>query len=254
MPATAHGTESKRNTTSYPGTAEGLLANTPITAPVSQLNTADINTADINIEEQIRFEAPDENGELTREYTFTGSEGDMIVVYTESPDEEIRGIYAVELYSEDGEFIERERNYEKGTDLAEFRGRHRAFTLPSTGTYRLAVFAYNSGLPAATEHQHLLRVRVASDYEQLMVSASDMINADQFEAALDLFSRAIEQRPDQPLPYFGRMFSQAGLALETTDMDENDVDGSQEIYELYQSVDTDVQEQVLADLKMVQTT
>lgn len=248
FPAVAHSVARDVNAALRLGTSERRLADgaAPVLPP---------STGGVSIEERIRFDGPAVDGELRHEYTFTGRENDLIVVYTESSDEENRGIYA-ELYDEDGQLIDTERNYEQETDLTEFRGRHWAFLFPTTGTYRLVVFAYENGFPTESgrDREYLLRVRVASEYEQLMVAASDMIDFELFQDALDLFTRAIEQRPDQPLPYFGRMYSQANLALVAAGLRKGDVEGPQGMYQLFQLVDADVQRQVLADLQKAQDT
>lgn len=67
-----------------------------------------------------------------------------------------------------------------------------------------------------------------------------------------MFSQAIAQRPGQPLPYFGRMFAQAGLVQEAAGLMENDVQGPEDLYKLYQAMDVETQQQVLSDLQQVE--
>ena len=70
-----------------------------------------------------------------------------------------------------------------------------------------------------------------------------------FQEAVVSFSRAIEQRPEQPLPYLGRIVAQGMLALEAAGLRKEDVDEPTEMYRLYQTIDAEAQEQVLSDLR-----
>lgn len=249
FPVAAHSLDGELETSTRP---DNLLQRLIDGAAPRSVETA------VSIEEQVQFEAVEAGAVvgdgLTREYTFTGSENDLIVVYWESSDEENRGVYA-ELYDDAGQLIEAGRNYEKGTDFSEFRGRHRTFLLPQSGSYRLVFGAYGDdgfATDPSEGREYLLRVRVATEYDQVMVSASEAMKLDSFEEAVAMFSQAIAQRPGQPLPYFGRMFAQAGLVQEAAGLTENDVRGPEDLYKLYQAMDVETQQQVLSDLQQVE--
>lgn len=211
----------------------------------------------VDIEEQIELDESVDYGDLIRDYTFTGSANDLIVVYWNADRGSDYGA-SVSLYDAEGYAIEEGDDYSEAIDFSEFKGVHRTFLLPATGTYRLALMRKPADdllfLDNEIASSYLLRVRVASEYEQLLVSATGLMDNEQWQDALELFSMAIAQAPDQPLPYIGRLFSQAGIATDEANIEEYEISGPEELYALYKTQEPSVQAQIISDLKAFEET
>ncbi len=209
----------------------------------------------VNIEERVQLEASDEESRLVGEYTFSGNANDLIVAYWDADDGSHYGVSPV-IYDFEGNIVDGGGRYLESFNFSEYRGANKKFALPAMGTYRIVFTAYSDGYSSAhsvTEvpdvTNYLLRVRVASSYEQHLVSARDSLDNEQYQQSFELFSAAISEKPNEPSPYMGRLYSQAGLAIEQTELEEDDISTPTDLYALYSRLDASAQAQVIFDLK-----
>ncbi|MEM6599343.1 MAG: hypothetical protein AAF810_19215 [Cyanobacteria bacterium P01_D01_bin.36] len=234
----------------------------------SVINRVVVPLSQFDIEERV-----EQIGEsVQREYTFTGNADEYIVAYSEQLDE-TPYIGAFKLYNAGGLLIPTGPYYPDDINFAELEGRHTVFTLPETGEYRLVYSADVSSLlvspivenllePAESEEQsapsepfnYLLRARVATDYEQFMIAGVQLIDNEEYEAARPIFEQAINESPDLPLPYVGRIISYGTpvfYAIDFNAMGESPWDA---IYEVFLTLDADVQMLLINDFKQVEAT
>ncbi len=215
----------------------------------------------VNIDDQIQLDESIAYGDLIRDYTFTGNANDLIVAYWNA-DNGVNYGASVSLYGDEGNVIDEGGDYSEAIDFSEYNGRHRTFLLPATGTYRLAFSRQPANYQLSMDGEavsdnvssYLLRVRAASDYERLTVFANASVDEERWQDALDMFTAAIAQSPDQPFPYIGRLWSQGGLALDGMGLDEFNVTGPEDLYALYETLDASAQAQVIFDLKKFEET
>jgi len=191
-----------------------------------------------------------EDEPLTYERTFSGNENEVVVAYWESNDF-LHGSDVV-LYDAVGQLV-REVDYPRDILIDEFDGRSRAFLLPATGEYRFVfTSASEQSLGEVNEGEYLLRLRVASFYERAMMLAVERLDNDDFDGARSGFELAIEQRPESPMPYVGRLITMwyvtAAVFNEVGLPESHTLDG---LYQLYQSLDAAEQATVLSDLQQI---
>lgn len=210
---------------------------------------------------------------VQREYTFTGSAGEYIVAYAERLDG-TPYIGEFKLYNTGGLLIPAGPDYPDDIDFSELEGRHTVFTLPETGEYRLVFSSDINALsvlltieaptdsaepeeqaPPSEPFNYLLRMRVATDYERFMISGVQLLDNAEYEAARSFFTQAINESPDLPLAYVGRLISYGFPIVDTVELD-----GIDEklfwnvIYEAFLTLDEDVQMLLISDFKQVEAT
>lgn len=200
-------------------------------------------------------------GPLRWEDTFVGHANERIVVYRETF--EASPLERLELYDPDGLRVS-SRYYPYDLELSESDGQHWRFDLTKTGEYRL-VFTVDPGdllgadapFPSAPlpvfrwpleKLAYFLRVRVASYYERLVFQADEFSRDNRPEAALSLYSRAIDRCPNRPEPYMRRLRAYGGIAYGSISV----ADGlapTDFITQLFQALDANSQAVVLSDLR-----
>ncbi|MEO1622668.1 MAG: hypothetical protein AAFU53_16745, partial [Cyanobacteria bacterium J06632_3] len=196
------------------------------------------------------------------EETFIGQADELLIIYQDSPEYFPFELQQLELYGPDGAIIR--GRFQPGYDLepSEAGGDHHyLFRLTETGEYRLVfttadVSSYSYLSEAEPELwnawtnsrvNHFLRVRTASSYENLVLQADQRLRTDA-EAALSLYSLAVNLCPDRPQPYMGRMAAHLALAAqELTKL--NSLDELMQIEALFQTLDAESQNLVLQDIK-----
>ncbi|MEM6452677.1 MAG: hypothetical protein AAF703_20465 [Cyanobacteria bacterium P01_D01_bin.105] len=254
----------------YAFTPANILKNSPLdTSPLDnppQLAQVYANNpiavdSPLNIEELIVGEA--DSLVVEREYTFRGKQNQMIVVYLEKSQGHPFNA-AVTITDPTGRPVSAKNAYHDGLDLAETDGRHRVFLLPETGEYQISFSgetyaAYyridgDETPPSIPEDarpdEYLLRIRLAPYVERLIILGSRMMNEERHEEALAMFTLAIEERPEQPLPYIGRAFSHVSPVFDS--IDESTFETKDEfsvVYEAFQGLSPEIQLLVIEDLR-----
>ncbi|MEO1387721.1 MAG: hypothetical protein AAFV85_10150 [Cyanobacteria bacterium J06634_6] len=229
--------------------ASALPVGTPTETVLAQASP--VNLSEESIEDTLQG-----TGELSREYRFTGTANEIVVVYWELDN----GSYyypEVELYDATGTAVDMDYNYPEEMFWEESDGRHVHFLLPTTGEYRL-VFTSES-VQAEGDFDYLLRARVASYYERLMIAADNL----SYEESLPLLALAIEQEPDLPAPYLQRLLGQAEILFESEAFEariaelaeinpaENPGVLYEAIYETFKTLDDESQAMAISDLRQV---
>ena len=201
-------------------------------------------------------------GPLSWEGTFVGNANETVVLYWESFQQSPYERF--ELYDPQGIRVIG-RYYPFDLEPRELEGQHRRFDLLQTGEYRL-VFTVDPGpinspdaLPPVflwppEKLEYLLRVRVASYYERLMFHANQLTKDNRPEAALPIYALAIEQCPDRPQPYIGRLIAYGGIAHSTAHLEVQYLVTTDYIETLFQSLDARSQAVVLSDLRQLAQT
>ena len=215
-------------------------------------STSEAELSGIKIEEHLQAA----ENTLAREYSFAGNANEIIVVYWAS---EAARWADIRLLDSAGQGVSSYGSYPSYLQLSEIDGRHQMFFLPETGEYRLLVdnrylYAANGEEPepaAAEASAHLLRVRVASYYERLMLSAEDMLDDRRYEDSVRLFSLAVEHSPELPQPYVGRVIARGQEIYDTSGIDESAEDFTilAGFEQLYDQLAPEAQPLVLADLR-----
>lgn len=240
-------------------------ANEPVDNQVG--NQLEAPSSPFNIEERVEHVGES----VQREYTFTGNAGEYIVAYSE----QLGGtpfIGEFKLYNAGGLLIPAGPNYPTDIDFSELEGRHRVFTLPETGAYRLVFSSDVNSLldiiepptnlaepedqtPPTEPFNYLLRARIATDYERFMISGVQLLDNEEYEAARAFFTQAINESPDLPLSYVGRLISYGFPIIDTVELNGID-EGSfwSVVYEAFLTLDEDVQALLINDFKQVEAT
>ncbi|MFK8182064.1 MAG: hypothetical protein AB8B99_01730 [Phormidesmis sp.] len=232
----------------------------PIAAAVAQRPSGEMaeaaDTLRVNIEDRIQGTSDS----INREYTFQGNANEMIVVYVDALQGSLYDTSML-LVDAEGQAVASKPSYHQGLDLAETEGRHRIFLLPATGEYRLQFVPrttdpeYYETYPPETI-DYLLRVRLAPYAERLIILGSRMMDEGHYEEAIDIFVLAIEESPEQPLPYVGRLIATAEPFLKALD-EESLFDGEEDVFEvvyrLFQDLTPEIQVQLISDMRQTGT-
>lgn len=194
------------------------------------------------------------SGEETYEISFVGNENERVVAYWDTTDGSSAYDTRLFLFDEAGNEVAQSYLYPTGVNFDEMTGRRRSFLLPETGQYRLVMDLgfYYSADTDAPPRSYALNLRVAPYFERLMISVSERFEEEQYEAALPLLEKAITHQPDHPLPYFARVFILGQLALLNQSEDflaEVEEMPLSSMYELFQTLTVQEQQQVIADLR-----
>lgn len=231
------------------------IASAVVQRPSVELAQA-ADTPRVNIEDRIQGTSDS----INREYTFKGNANEMIVVYVDALQGSLYDTSML-LVGSDGQEVASKPSYHQGLDLAETDGRHRIFLLPATGEYRLQ-FMPRSVDPEYSEAyspepiDYLLRVRLAPYAERLIILGSRMMDEGRYEEAIDIFALAIEESPEQPLPYVGRLIATAEPffeALEEESLFDGEEDEFEVVYRLFQDLDPEIQVQLISDMRQTGT-
>lgn len=239
-------------------TEASAIAQTPddetISIPTDTRNTiSPTTTSEIKVEERfvLSYDTP------SREYAFTGNANEIVVVYFEEKSGREYWTDAL-LYAPSGQLVNRAQRYPDGLNFAESEGRHLTFRLPETGEYRFTLAAddYVDEYTSSDELHpsslvYSLNIRVAAYEERLIMYGSDLINEERYEAAIPVFNQAITYNPNIPIAYFSRAVAHAGVAIQSTGMDENDINGLEDIYTVFQAMDPQTQNLVVSDVSQL---
>ncbi|MEL6556023.1 MAG: hypothetical protein AAFQ63_21570 [Cyanobacteria bacterium J06621_11] len=222
------------------------LAAKEISLPIElQLNTQIPNR------DQSSYLLPIEHGVM-----FEGNANEMLVVYWDHIGTSATA--EVELYDSDGQRVPYHHRSFYDIELSESDGRHHVFLLLKTGEHRLVFRVGDTKLPLISRDmrtpiprpvydvEHLLRLRVASYFERLMLAAHEHREQNRLEEALAMFTLAAEHRPDLPQPYMGRVAIFAERALATL---EGNAPPLESMRLAFQSLEVEEQSLVISDLR-----
>lgn len=241
----------------YPSAVYSLESPAVIASPaIAQTVDADFEASELAITSELALEEriQDLASGDSREYTFRGNANELIVVYIEAS----RGYsYSIRasIIDADGEQVEGEYAYHEGLDFAEYKGRHTAFLLPQTGEYRLVITNQEYTGESVQSSEYLVRARVAPYVERLMIYGLELIDEERFEEAISVFGMAIEESPEQPLPYMARALSYAIPRFEDLGSDDfsEDADEFEVVYDVFSRIDAETQALIVSDMKQSAT-
>lgn len=177
--------------------------------------------ADTALDLEIKL-APQPDGRIDREITFSGNANEVIVLMMAREDELPIPLQVTDLYSPTGEQVRSQRNYPEfmtfGYDY--FRNRTQTFLLPETGDYRLIL----GGEPVPSERDdespavdtgYVVQVRAATYYERLLISAETLIEDEQYPTAFSRLALAVDNSPATPAAYISRVSAYGEMLYES---------------------------------------